>query len=85
MTRTKNLLLWVKQGDPPSERARLSAESWRRVLPPEIALSIREVDRLEPEVSRVPCLYFRLDKDVVYVLEGEITMEVVIGVLRRLG
>jgi hypothetical protein len=84
-SRAKNLILWIKQGDPPSERAQLGAKSWGRILPPDIALQVCLVDVAEPEVSRVPCLHFRLDEEVVYSLEGDITLDAVIGVLRRLG
>jgi len=48
-------------------------------------MQILEVNLDEPEVSRVPSLHFRLDETVVYSLEGDITMETVLGVLRRLG
>jgi hypothetical protein len=48
-------------------------------------MRIQEVNGPEPEVSRVPCLQFRLDESVVYCLEGSITLDTVLGVLRRLG
>ncbi len=83
--RTRHLILWVKQGDPPSERARLSAKSWSRVVPPGIDLEICQVDVDAPEVSRVPCLHFMLGEDVVYSLEGDITLDAVVEALRRLG
>ena len=85
MTRTRQLVLWIKQGDPPSERAILSSEGWQRVLPNSLNLKICPVDPESPEVSRVPCLQFQLDHEVVYCLEGDITLDAVLGVLRRLG
>ena len=85
MTTTRRLVLWVKRGDPPSERAQLVAESWRRLVPPGIALSIRQVDERNPEVSRAPCLNFLLGDDVVYAIEGDISLDAVICALRRLG
>jgi hypothetical protein len=83
--RTKTLILWVKAGDPPSERARLVAKTWQRVLPLEISLELASVNPECPEVVRVPCLQFKLDEEVVYCLEGSITVDAVLGVLRRLG
>jgi hypothetical protein len=84
-TTTRHLILWVKQGDPPSERARLSSESWGRVVPSDVDLEVRQVSVDAPEVSRVPCLHFMLGDDVVYSLEGDITLEAVVSTLRRLG
>lgn len=84
-TTTRHLILWVKQGDPPSERARLSAGSWGRIVPHDVTLEIRQVTVEAPEVSRVPCLHFMLGDDVVYSLEGDITLEAVVNTLRRLG
>lgn len=48
-------------------------------------MRVSEVDVTEPEVSRVPCLQFCLDESVVYCLEGNVTLDTVLAVLRRLG
>ena len=55
------------------------------MVPPGVELEVCQVNAAEPEVSRVPCLHFMLDEDVVYSLEGDITLEAVVGALRRLG
>jgi len=85
MTTTKRLVLWVKQGDPPSERAKLAAASLERILPAHIAFEISAVDENEPCVSRVPTLLFYLGPHVVYSIEGDITLDSVVAALRRLG
>ncbi|NIV34216.1 MAG: hypothetical protein GWN58_33615 [Anaerolineae bacterium] len=54
-------------------------------MPPGIDLEVCQVNVDAPEVSRVPCLHFMLGEDVVYSLEGDITLEAVVEALRRLG
>lgn len=83
--RTKHLILWIQQGDPPSERAKLAAEGWSRVIPQTLGVRVCSVNPEEPEVSRVPCLQFMLDEEVVYSIEGDITLDAVLSALRRLG
>jgi len=85
MTRTRHLILWIKQGDPPSERAKVTAEGWRKIVPANLGVQVRTVSTEEPEVSRVPCLNFMLEDEVVYSIEGDITLDAVLRALRRLG
>ena len=81
----KQLILWIKPGDPPSERVRLLAQHWGVLISSDISLKISCVDSVSPEVSRVPCLQFCLGDQIVYCLEENLTLEKVLEVFRKLG
>jgi hypothetical protein len=81
----RSLILWVKKGDPPSERAKIIAPAFQCFLPLDAEFSIRDVDPSAPEVTRVPSLVFYLGEQVVYKIEGELDTDTVINAIKRLG
>lgn len=83
--RDRSIILWVKKGDPPSERARIVAPSFQGFLPRDVEFTIREVDPSAPAVTRVPSLLFYLGDQVVYKIEGELDTDAVINTIKRLG
>jgi len=83
--RDRSIILWVKTGDPPSERAKIIASNFTGFLPRSIAFEIREVDQSAPEVTRAPSLIFYAGEQIVYKIEGELDLETVMNAIKRLG
>jgi hypothetical protein len=84
-TTTKEIVLWVKPHDPPSERAKFIAANLRNLLPIDVVFSIKDATRELPPVVRVPSLIFCFQGHIVCVLEGVHGIDDILRTLKNLG
>jgi hypothetical protein len=84
-TTNKQIVLWVKPHDPPSERAKVIARGLIPLLPTDVDFSIKDATCELPPVVRVPSLVFYLQGHIVCVLEGVHGLDDIVRTLRNLG
>ena len=84
-TSKRRLVLWVKNGEPPSERAKVAANAYSKLLPSDVCLHVQSVDEERAPVNRVPCLLFYVGSLMVCRLDKDLDKDAVLNALRRLG
>jgi len=83
---SRRLVLYVLADGTLSNRAISAVRSVERVLPSDVQVIIRHVNPESPAGgSKLPALYFKASKQVVYRLTGSFTADDIMSALRRLG